>query len=71
MLQYFLEAGTKYSQEEIPRQSVKQRLKGRLSRDQAIVDAGKWEVLADKSLIRLSPERHCESTGADTLLAAN
>jgi hypothetical protein len=33
MLQFFLEGGTKYSWEEIQRQSVKQRLKERPSRD--------------------------------------
>jgi hypothetical protein len=33
MLQYFLEGGTKYSQDEMLRRSVEQRLKERPSRD--------------------------------------
>ena len=73
MLQYFLEARTKYSQEEIWRQSVEQILKERPSRHCPTWGSipytttkprhycGCWEVLADRSLIWLSPERLCQS----------
>ena len=73
MLQCFLEGRTKYSQKEIWRQSVQQRLKKRPSRDcptwksipfPAIKPGhycGCWEVLADRSLIWLFPERLCQS----------
>jgi hypothetical protein len=73
MLQCFLEGGTKNSQEEIWRKCVEQRLKERPSRDcptwgsiPYIVPkpagyCGCWEVLADRSLIELSPEKLCQS----------
>ena len=73
MLQSFLEGGIKCSQEEIWRQSVEQRLKERPSRDCPTWGSipytatkprhycGCWEVLADMSLIWLSPERLCQS----------
>ena len=73
MLQSFLEGGTKYSQEEIQRQSVKESLKERPSRDcptsgsipYTDTKPGHYwecqEVLADRSLIWLSPERLCQS----------
>jgi hypothetical protein len=62
--------GAKYSQEEIWRQSVEQGLKERPSRDCPTWGSipytvrhycGCQEVLADRSLIRLSPERLCQS----------
>jgi hypothetical protein len=73
MLQCFLEGWTNYSQEEIWRQSVEQRLKERPSVDYPTwgsipYSATKpwyycrcWEVFADGSLIWLSPERLCQS----------
>jgi hypothetical protein len=68
-LQCFLEGGTKYSEEEIWRQRVEQRLKERPSRDCPTRGSipytdtkprsycGCPEVIADRSLIWLSPER--------------
>ena len=65
--------GTKYSQEEIHRQSAEQRLKERPSRDcptwgfiPYIVTkckhyCGCQEVYAERSLIWMSPERPCQS----------
>ena len=73
MLQCFLEGRTKYSQEEIWRQSVEQKLKERSSRDfptwgfipytvtKCRDYCGCQEVHADKSLICLSPGRFCQS----------
>jgi hypothetical protein len=73
MLQYFLEARTKYSQEEIWRQSVEQILKERPSRHcptwgfilYTDTKPGRYcrcrEELADRSLIWLSPERLYQS----------
>jgi hypothetical protein len=73
MIQFFLEGGTKYSQKEIQRQSVEQNMKKRPSRDcptwgfipytdtksRHYCDC--QEVLADRSLIWLSPEKLCQS----------
>ena len=73
MLRSFLEGRTKYSLEEIQRQNVEYRLKERSSGDCPIWesipytvnkprhDHGCWEVLADRNLIWLSPERLCQS----------
>jgi hypothetical protein len=73
MLQCFLEGRTKYSQEEIWRQSVQQKLKERPSGGFRMWGSmpytattpghycGCQEVLADRSLIWLSPERPCQS----------
>ena len=73
MLHSFLEGGTKYSQEEIWRQSVEQRLKERPFRDCPTWGSipytvsklgcycGCQEVLADRSLIWLFPERLYQS----------
>jgi hypothetical protein len=73
MLQCILEGGTKYSQEEIWRQRVEQRLKERQSRDcttwgsipYTVTKPGCYcgcqEVFADRSLIWLSSERLCQS----------
>jgi hypothetical protein len=69
----FVEGITKYSLEEIQRQSVEQRLKERPSKDYPTWGSipytvtklryycGFQEVLADRSLIQLSPERLCQS----------
>jgi hypothetical protein len=69
VLQCVLEGWTNYSQEELWQQSVEQRLKERPSRDwptwgsipytatKPRVYCGCWEVLADGSLIWLSPDR--------------
>jgi hypothetical protein len=71
ILQSFLEGGTKYPWEEI--QSVEERLKERPSRDcftwgsipYAVIKprhyCGCQQVLADRNLIWLSPERLCQS----------
>jgi hypothetical protein len=82
MLWSFLEEGTKYSPEEMWRQSVKQRLEERPSRDCPTWDSIPitvtkprhycrcQEVIADRSLIQLSPERLCQNltnTEADAL----
>jgi hypothetical protein len=64
-----LKRGTKYSQEEISRRSVQQRLKERPSRDcstwgsipYTVTKPGCGEVLADGSLIWLTSERLCQS----------
>ena len=73
MLPCFLKGGTKYSQEEIWRQHVEQRLEKRPCRDLLtwgsipyIVTkprcySGCWKVLVDWNLIWLSPERLCQS----------
>ena len=73
MVQCFLEGWTKYSQKEMWRQSVEQRLKERTSRDcptwgsipYTATNPGCYcgcrEVRADGSLIWLSPERLCQS----------
>jgi hypothetical protein len=73
MLQCFLEAWTNYSQEEMQRQSVEQSLKERPSRDcptwgsipctaiKPVRYCGCLEVLADRSLIWLYPERLFQS----------
>ena len=73
MLQCFLEGEAKYSQEEIWRQSVEQRLKEGPSWDgptwgsipyTVIKPRHYWgyrEVFADRSLISLSPEKLCQS----------
>jgi hypothetical protein len=84
MLQCFLEGETKYSQEEIWRQIVEQRLKERPSRDcptwgyipYTVANPGHycgfWEVLADRREIWLSPERLCQSlTYSEGMLSAN
>jgi hypothetical protein len=66
-----LKRGTKYSREEIQRKSVEQRLKEKPSRDCPTWESllytdtkprhycGCQEVLADRSLIKLSPSRLC------------
>jgi hypothetical protein len=64
-----LRRGTKYSQEEIWRQHVEQRLRERPSRDcptwgsipYTVTKHESREVLAERSLKRLSPERLCQS----------
>ena len=68
-----LEGGTKYSLEEIWRQSVEQRLKEKSSRDCPTWGSIPYilakprhywrhqEVLADRTLVWLSPERLCQS----------
>jgi hypothetical protein len=73
MLQCFLEVWTKYSQEEIWRQFVEQRLKEKPSRDCPTWGSiphtttkprcyfGCQELLADGRLIWLSSERLCQS----------
>ena len=79
-----LEGGTKYSREKIQSQSVEQRLKERPSRDcftwgsipYAVIKprhyCGCQEVLADRSLIQLSPDRPCQSlTNTGQMLTAN
>jgi hypothetical protein len=69
ILRSFLEGGTKYPCEEIQRQSVDQRLKERPFRDCPTLGSipytvakprhycGCQQVLADRNLIELSPER--------------
>jgi hypothetical protein len=69
VLQSFLDGGTKYTWEEIQRQNVEQTLKERLSSDCPTLrsipftvtkpryDCGYQQVIADRSLIQLSPER--------------
>jgi hypothetical protein len=73
VLRSFLERETKYTQEQIWRQSVEQRLQERPSRDCStwgfIPDTvtkprhycGYKEMLAERKLIWLSPERPCQS----------
>ena len=73
ILRSFLEGETKYSQEETWRQSVEQRLKEKPSRycptwgsiPYIVTNLrhyfGYQQVLADRSLIYLSPERLCQS----------
>jgi hypothetical protein len=74
---------TKYSQEEIWRQSVEQRLKERASRDCPTWDSipyavtksgwscGCWELLAERSLIWFSSERLCQSLTSTEVDAHN
>jgi hypothetical protein len=81
MLQSSLEGERKYSREEIGRQNVEQRLKEKPSRGCPTWGpipytdtkpkhyCGCQEVLADRSLIQLSPERLCQcltNTEADS-----
>jgi hypothetical protein len=72
ILQFFLEGRTKYSRQEIWRERVEQRVKERPSRDCPTWEyipyketkpryyCGCQEVLVDRSLIELSPERLCQ-----------
>jgi len=73
MLQYFLEGGMKYSQEEIQKHNMEQKLKEKPSRDYPTWESipktdtkprpncGCQNIHADWSLICLSPERICQS----------